>query len=41
LAIVKANIASGGPNAKNVQPKNSIIVIVDELCTHFINLNHF
>lgn len=27
LAIVKANIARGGPNARNVQPKNSIIEI--------------
>lgn len=27
LAIVNANIASGGPNAKNEQPKNSGTVI--------------
>ena len=36
LTIVKVNIARGGPNARNVQPKNSIIVIAEKTCcSHF------
>ena len=39
LAINRQNIANGGPNDMKVQPKNSIVVIVD--CLGFGSNQHF